>query len=84
MLMIETNMFRELGLPDHDVMHAKSQVVVAMHQLLESQHLTVRQAAALMDISGTRLVALLRGRLREESLTDLQLMLNRLESAVRI
>lgn len=83
MLVIETNMFKELGLPDHDAMHAKSQVVVAIHQLLESQQLTVRQAAALMDIPGTRLVSLLRGRIREESLTDLQFMLNRLELAVR-
>jgi predicted XRE-type DNA-binding protein len=57
------NIFRDLGLPDADVLQAKADLVHKIATLIEKRGLTQVEAAAILGVSQPKISALLHGRI---------------------
>ena len=78
------NVFRDLGLPDADLLQAKADLVHRISVLVEKRGLTQIQAAAVLGISQPKISALLHGHLDGFSLDRLLRFLNSLDQDVKI
>lgn len=58
------NVFEDLGLPDAEEMLVKSNLALAIQQIIESKNLTQSKAAKIMGLSQPKLSDLLRGKFR--------------------
>jgi predicted XRE-type DNA-binding protein len=58
------NVFRDIGLPDADVLQAKAELVHQIAAIIESRGLTLAEAANALDVTPLKLSALLRGYLK--------------------
>ncbi|MCY1284952.1 MULTISPECIES: XRE family transcriptional regulator [Pseudomonadaceae] len=65
------NLYADLGHTDADTMQAKAQTVVAIHQAIEDQQLSLDSAARLTGISRDELLAILSGQFRDHTLSAL-------------
>ncbi len=78
------NVFADLGFPNAEEALAKSRLAQCIAEIIEKQHLTQVQAAALLGIDQPKISKLLRGRLREFSTDRLFRFLNALDQDVEI
>lgn len=78
------NVFRDLGLPEADLLQAKADLVHRISVLIEKRRLTQIQAAEVLGITQPKISALLRGRLDGFSMDRLVRFLNSLGQDVRI
>ena len=78
------NVFADLGYPNPDEALAKSRLAQRINELIEAQHLTQAQAAALLGVDQPKVSKLVRGQLREFSTDRLFRFLNALHQDVVI
>lgn len=78
------NVFRDLGLPDADLLQAKADLVHRISVLIEERRLTQTQAAEVIGVTQPKISALLRGQLDGFSMDRLVRFLNALGQDVRI
>jgi predicted XRE-type DNA-binding protein len=78
------NVFRDLGLPNADLLQAKADLVHRISVLIEKRGLTQMQSAEVLGITQPKVSALLRGRLDGFSMDRLVRFLNSLDQDVRI
>jgi predicted XRE-type DNA-binding protein len=78
------NVFRDLGLPDAELLQAKADLVHRISKLIEKRRLTQMRAAEVLGITQPKISALLRGRLDGFSMDRLVRLLNSLDQDVRI
>ena len=78
------NVFADLGYPNPDEALAKSRLAQRINELIEAQHLTQAQAAALLGVDQPKISKLVRGQLREFSTDRLFRFLNALHQDVEI
>jgi len=78
------NVFRDLGLPDAELLQAKADLVHRISVLIEKGGLTQVQAADVLGITQPKVSALLHGRLDGFSMDRLVRFLNSLGQDVRI
>ena len=78
------NVFRDLGLPDADLLQAKADLVHRISTLIGRRGLTQIQAAEVLGITQPKISALLRGRLDGFSMDRLVRFLISLDQDVRI
>ncbi len=78
------NVFRDLDLPDADVLQAKADLVFLISSIIEQRGLNQRQAASILDVTQPKVSALLRGRIDGFSIERLAKFLNALNQDVNI
>ena len=78
------NVFRDLGLPDADLLQAKADLVHQISALIEARRLTQMQAADVLGVTQPKISALLHGRLDGFSMDRLVRFLNLLDQDVKI
>jgi predicted XRE-type DNA-binding protein len=78
------NVFRDLDLPDADLLQAKADLVYQISTLIEKRGLTQMQAATVLGVNQPKVSALLKGRLEGFSMDRLVRFLNALDQDVRI
>lgn len=78
------NVFRDLGLPDADLLQAKADLVHQISLLIEERGLTQMQAADVLGVTQPKISALLHGRLDGFSMDRLVRFLNALDQDVKI
>ncbi|MDO8433164.1 MAG: helix-turn-helix transcriptional regulator [Candidatus Binatus sp.] len=78
------NVFRDLGLPDADILQAKADLVFKIGALIEKRGLTQNQAAELLGITQPKVSALLRGHLDGFSMERIVKFLAALDQRIRI
>jgi predicted XRE-type DNA-binding protein len=78
------NVFRDLGLPDADLLQAKADLVHQISALIEARRLTQVQAADVLGVTQPKISALLHGRLDGFSMDRLVRFLNLLDQDVKI
>jgi predicted XRE-type DNA-binding protein len=78
------NVFRDLGLPDADLLQAKADLVHRISVVVGQRGLTQIQAAEVLGISQPKVSALLHGRLEGFSMDRLVRFLISLDQDVRI
>ena len=78
------NVFRDLGLPNPDLLLAKATLVQYIRDLIEFRKLTQAKAAALLGLDQPKISALVRGRTDGYSLDRLFKFLNLLGQDVEI
>ncbi len=78
------NVFTDLGYPNAEEALAKSRLAQCLAEIIEKQHLTQVQAAALLGIDQLKVSKLLRGQLREFSTDRLFRFLTALGQDVEI
>jgi predicted XRE-type DNA-binding protein len=78
------NVFRDLDLPDADLLQAKADLVYRISILLEQRGLTQMQAAEVLGISQPKISALFHGRLEGFSMDRLVRFLNALDQDISI
>jgi predicted XRE-type DNA-binding protein len=78
------NVFRDLGLPDAELLQAKADLVHRISLLIEKRGLTQMEAARVLGITQPKISALLHGRLEGFSMDRLVRFLNALDQDVRI
>ena len=78
------NVFRDLGLPDADLLQAKADLVHRISVLIEKREMTQIQAAQVLGITQPKISALLHGRLDGFSMDRLVRFLNSLDQDVKI
>lgn len=78
------NVFRDLGLPDADLLQAKADLVHQISLLIEERGLTQVQAADVLGVTQPKISALLHGRLDGFSMDRLVRFLNALDQDVKI
>jgi predicted XRE-type DNA-binding protein len=78
------NVFRDLGLPDADLLQAKADLVHQVSALIEERGLTQMQAADVLRVTQPKISALLHGRLDGFSMDRLVRFLNALDQDVEI
>ncbi len=78
------NVFRDLGLPDADLLQAKANLVHQIYALIEDRGLTQMQAADVLRVTQPKISALLYGRLDGFSMDRLVRFLNALDQDVKI
>jgi len=78
------NVFRDLGLPDADLLQAKADLVHQISALIEERGLTQMQAADVLRVTQPKISALLHGRLDGFSMDRLVRFLNALDQDVKI
>ena len=78
------NVFRDLGLPNPDLLLAKALLVQQIRDLIELRKLTQAKAASLLNLDQPKISALLRGRTDGYSLDRLFKCLNALGQDVEI
>jgi predicted XRE-type DNA-binding protein len=78
------NVFRDLGLPDAELLQAKADLVHQISLLIEERGLTQMQAADVLGVTQPKISALLHGRLDGFSMDRLVRFLNALDQDVKI
>jgi len=78
------NVFRDLGLPDADLLQAKADLVHQISALIAERGLTQMQAAHVLRVTQPKISALLHGRLDGFSMDRLVRFLNALDQDVKI
>ena len=78
------NVFRDLGLPDADVLQAKSDLVHKIAAIIEKKGLTQEEAAQILGVSQPKVSALLRGQLSGFSLERITRLLTALDCRIEI
>lgn len=78
------NVFRDLGLPDAELLQAKADLVHRISVLIEERGMTQMRAAEVLGISQPKISALLHGRLDGFSMDRLVRFLNSLDQDVKI
>jgi len=78
------NVFRDLGLPDAELLQAKADLVHRISVLIERRGLNQTRAAAVLGITQPKISALLHGRLEGFSMDRLVRFLNALDQDVKI
>ncbi len=78
------NVFRDLDLPDADILQAKADLVHRISVLIAQRGLTQMRAAELLGITQPKISALLRGRLQGFSMDRLVRFLNALDQDIKI
>ena len=78
------NVFRDLGLPDADVLQAKADLAHQIAAIIESRGLTQNQAAHILGVSQPKISELLRGRLEGFSMDRIMRFLTALDQHVTI
>ena len=78
------NVFRDLGLPDADLLQAKADLLHRISILIGRRGLTQMEAAKVLGITQPKISALLRGRLEGFSMDRLVRFLISLDQDVRI
>jgi predicted XRE-type DNA-binding protein len=78
------NVFRDLNLPDADILQAKADLVYRISTLIEQRGLTQMQAADVLRLTQPKISALLRGHLDGFSMERLVRFLNALDQDVNI
>jgi predicted XRE-type DNA-binding protein len=78
------NVFRDLGLPDADLLQAKADLVHQISALIEERGLTQMRAAEVLRVTQPKISALLHGRLDGFSMDRLVRFLNALDQDVKI
>ncbi len=78
------NVFRDLGLPDADLLQAKADLVHRIFVLIEERSLTQVQAAEVLGVTQPKVSALLHGRLEGFSMDRLVRFLSALDQDVKI
>lgn len=78
------NVFRDLGLPDADVLQAKADLVFQISRLIEKRGLTRRRAAAILEITQPKLSALLSGQIDRFSVETITNFFNALNQEIQI
>ena len=78
------NVFRDLGLPDADVLQAKSDLVHKIATIIEKRKLTQEKAAEILGISQPKVSALLHGQLSGFSLERITRFLKALDCRIEI
>jgi len=78
------NVFRDLNLPDADVLQAKADLVYRLSQIIEKRGLSQVQAAEIIGVSQPKISALLRGRLEGFSIERIMRFLSALDQDVQI
>jgi len=78
------NVFRDLNLPDADILQAKADLVYRISTLIEQRGLTQMQAADVLRLTQPKISALLHGRLEGFSMDRLVRFLNALDQDVNI
>lgn len=78
------NVFRDLGLPDADVLQAKSDLVYKIAAIIEARKLTQEEAAGLLGVSQPKVSALLHGQLSGFSLERITRFLKALDRRIEI
>ena len=78
------NVFRDLGLPDADLLQAKADLVHRISVVIRKRGLTQIQAADVLGISQPKISALLHGRLEGFSMDRLVRFLISLDQDVKI
>lgn len=78
------NVFRDLGLPDADVLQAKADLVHRIAAIIRRRGLTQVEAARILAISQPKISALLHGRLEGFSTERIVRFLNALGQDVKI
>ncbi len=78
------NVFRDLGLPDADLLQAKADLVHQISALIEERGLTQMQAADVLRVTQPKISALLHGRLDGFSMDRVVRFLNALDQDVKI
>lgn len=78
------NVFRDLDLPDADLLQAKADLVHQISMLIEERGLTQLQAAEVLGVTQPKISALLHGRLEGFSMDRLIRFLNALDQDVKI
>jgi predicted XRE-type DNA-binding protein len=80
----DSNIFKELGLPDADVHFLKAQIVAELYRLVNESKLTQANAGALMGISQPEVSRLFKGNFREYSVERLMSFLTVFDRDVEI
>ncbi|HYB92499.1 MAG TPA: helix-turn-helix transcriptional regulator [Candidatus Binataceae bacterium] len=78
------NVFRDLGLPDADVLQAKSDLVHRIAAIIEARKLTQKEAARILGVSQPKVSALLHGQLSGFSLERIARFLKALDCRIEI
>ncbi len=78
------NVFRDLGLPDADILQAKSDLVHEIATIIERRGLSQIEAARILGVSQPKISALLHGHLSGFSLERITRFLNALDCGVEI
>jgi predicted XRE-type DNA-binding protein len=78
------NVFRDLGLPDADILQAKADLVHQIAVILEKRKLNQVEAAGMLGISQPKVSALLNGHLEGFSLERIARFLNALGRDIKI
>lgn len=78
------NVFADLGLPDAEVLLAKTDLAIAIAAVLKERGLTQAAAARLMGVDQPKVSAIVRGRLDDFSLERLMLLAARLGQDIEI
>lgn len=78
------NVFADLGLPESDLLLAKTDVAITITRILRERGLKQTAAARLLGIDQPKVSAITRGRLDDFSLERLMLLANRLGQDVEI
>lgn len=78
------NVFEDLGLPDSDELLAKARLASTISDLIDERHLTLSEAAELLETTQPKVSKLVNGRLEGFSLERLARFLNTLDRDVEI
>ena len=78
------NVFRDLGLPDADLLQAKADLVHQIATILDKRKLNQAQAAEILAINQPKVSEMLHGRIEGFSLDRLTRFLNALDQDVKI
>lgn len=78
------NVFEDLGLPDAEILQAKSYLSICIEQQIRERGLTQMEAAKILGIRQPKLSALLRGGFDGFTIDRLMRYLNRLGQSVEV
>jgi len=78
------NVFKDIGLPDADILMAKADLVIRISQIIKRRRLTQGKAAEILGVNQSKVSALLRGHLAYFSMDRLFRFLNALGNDIEI
>jgi|GEM_PF-1187472 len=78
------NAFAYFGLPDADLLKARSDLQIRLLKLIKERKLTQRQVGAILDVSQPHVSAIMTGRLKKASMETLMGYLNKFGVGVEI
>lgn len=78
------NVFRDLGLPDPELLQAKADLAHKIAEIIERKKMTQREAASVLGVTQPKVSSLLNGRIEGFSMDRLVRFLAALNQEVRI